>query len=123
MSKPVTKNKLFNELAKHIGYTTNNIIDIVQLEPDYPLIDVENSPELVKILKDDILPFCESLKNSGVMNDITIFGNRVKELGKKFNARILIRYGEDINESAQNYDLADIEISLKTIAAMIKKLD
>ncbi|MCP4159392.1 MAG: hypothetical protein GY760_04925, partial [Deltaproteobacteria bacterium] len=80
-------------------------------------------PELVKALKKDILPFCESLENVGVMNDIKIFSNRVKELGQNFNVKILIKYGEDINESARNYDLPNIKTALKTIATMIKQLN
>jgi len=123
LSKPASKNKLFNELVKYIGSTTINSIDNVQTEPDYSLIDIVNSPELVKILKEEILPFCESLKNTGVMNDIKLFGNRVKALGKKFNVQILKKYGEDINESAQNYDLTNIKIKLQTIAGMIQKID
>jgi len=123
LSKPVTKNMLFNELAKLIGYTTKNITDVIQPNHDYSLIDIKNSPELVKALKKDILPFCESLENVGVMNDIKIFSNRIKELGQNFNVKILIKYGEGINESAQNYDLPNIQTALKTIATMIKQLN
>jgi len=123
LSKPVTKNMLFKELAKLIGYTTKNITDVIQPNHDYSLIDIKNSPELVRALKKDILPFCESLENVGVMNDIKIFSNRIKELGQNFNVKILIKYGEDINESARNYDLPNIKTALKTIATMIKQLN
>ena len=127
LSKPLTKTKLIIELSNHLSCTrptvTDNTDNIEQPVIAQSLTDIEKLPELVKILKEDIIPLCKNLENTGAMNDIKIFGKRVKKIGVKFNAQTLIKYGDDINDYAQDFELYDIKAVLKAIPVMVKELD
>jgi len=126
LTKPITKNRLLYELSRHLhhtGKTTSITVDDEQLINDRYLADIKDRSGLIKILKEEITPLSESLKRVGKMSEIIAFGSRVKELGDTFNVRVLLKYGDDICEYAQNYDLPGIEAVLKKIPSIIKIID
>ena len=84
--------------------------------------DVENYPELLKRLEDEMMPIWEDIKNLGKMSTISEFANRITELGDDHNIMILNTFGKELKVFTDNYDIANIEYRLKEFPGIIEEI-
>jgi len=57
------------------------------------------------------------------MNEIKKFGARIGKIGVEFSAQALIKYGEEIKEYAQDYELHSIKTALKELPEQVNEME
>jgi len=127
LSKPITKSELIFEISNYLKHTKSMVSDNAG-DAEIPIINqsltnIENLPALIKILKKDIIPLCKKMENTGAMNEIKKFGSRIEKIGVEFSAQALIKYAEEINEYAQDYELHSIKTALKELPEQVNEME
>ncbi len=110
--KPLKASKLFRELARYLDNAERADSEKspgAEASINRLLEQIQNNPELKKIARETIFPACENLNVAMKMSDIKAFGEKLMKLGEDYNAKALCAYGERFRESAQSYDLVDID--------------
>ncbi len=128
LSKPVRMESLFEELFKHLktrektGPAREAPDAGAEARPAAPR-DVENLPELIRILREETTPAVKGLKGVMKMSEIKNIGEGIRRLGEAHKARELIYFADKLIEFEQSFDIANIEKALKRFPGLVDKLE
>ncbi len=128
LSKPVRMENLFEELSKYLikKEKTEHVSETPDLDAaptPAALRDIENLPELIRILREEIAPEQESLKGVIKMGQIKIISEKVKRLGEAHNARDLIYFADRLIEFQESFDIGNIEKTLAKFPGLVEAMD
>jgi len=113
LRKPVNKTDLILEIMKFLPHTVKEVSGEIN-KPDsessleLSSTDLENNPELLKIIKNEQLR-CLQLLRSMAINKIEDFAKEMKDLGIRFSYQPLIIFGDDLYISTQTFDTEQIQ--------------
>ena len=118
LRKPVSKNELYNELAKYLKYTTKS--------PEThheEVIEVENLEALKNFLDTlDVEPLYQA---AIAQNDLTIiaqFASSLREASTRHSITYLQQYSQNLLDKIDTFDIAQIETMLHNYPKIMKTL-
>lgn len=118
LRKPVSKNELYNELAKHLKYTPKSP-EIHHKE----VIEVENLEALKNFLDTlDVEPLYQA---AIAQNDLTIiaqFASSLREASTRHSITYLQQYSQNLLDKIDTFDIAQIETMLHDYPKIMKTL-
>ncbi|MDM8559884.1 CHASE domain-containing protein [Candidatus Parabeggiatoa sp. HSG14] len=127
LSKPVQMQNLLSELSHYLKYTettekkttntqVNNLTNLI-------LEKITAHPQLINDLKKEIIPLLEDTSN-GMMETDTLddFTEALLKRASEFNVPGLIHYAEKLREYAQDFDMENLEQTLKEFLEKIENL-
>ncbi|MCP4757180.1 MAG: response regulator [Proteobacteria bacterium] len=125
--KPVTFAGLMKELCRFLDYTAKNAVGQDDMDPNGPLEKInwavaQNKPELIDMIRKQIVPDCEHLNKFMNMQEIKKFADRIMQLGQDHNFQVLDRFGQELRESTESFDVAAIGAILKRLSDTVEKL-
>ena len=65
---------------------------------------------------------CDELKQRGMFDDISNFGNRIKKIGDEYSIKILQIYGEDLIFHVSSFDIEKMSNTLDSYPDVIEKI-
>jgi two-component system, sensor histidine kinase and response regulator len=84
------------------------------------------SLELINILENELLMRWEKISKSNIINDIHKFAIDIRDIGRKFNSKILQLYGEKLKDVSMAFDIEKIpgtfDIFPRIISSMKNKI-
>ena len=127
--KPVNKSELVSELSKFLKHSI--YLDRTVLSDDLITNALDNLPEEVQfalpqirdILKNQLLPQWEKIKDQLVLFRIEEFANDLFELSMRFNFVFLTNYANKIISQLEIIDLEAINKSLNDFPQILDKID
>ncbi|MBN2773482.1 MAG: PAS domain S-box protein [Prolixibacteraceae bacterium] len=124
ISKPVQIPELLMELTNHIKHKIIRKIPDEILEAEYLF---EKIPENIisKVnheIKAELMPLWEQIKERQPVKKVEMFGNKVMEIGIKYNIDGFVRYGKDIVEAINSFNIEGFVKLIKLFPDLIKKL-
>ncbi|MCP5053968.1 MAG: tetratricopeptide repeat protein, partial [bacterium] len=129
LDKPVNVNRLLEELSNHIAYSRTNIEESASPEageldssPELSEETLKRLPQLVRILREEIIPLLEDFKGVLDMREVKEFAHKVKQLGEEFGVRGLVGYANRLDEFEQSFDVAGVKKSLADFETMVNGL-
>ncbi|MBS2099394.1 PAS domain S-box protein [Carboxylicivirga linearis] len=119
--KPLTLQDLYIALIKHLPFKqkVNEVKELVQNKTDNK---IEKKEVLLEILRKDFSKRYESFKLRQPIDEIRKFGIDLKETGKIHNYEELTMLGEDLESSANSFDIEKIISLLKAYENITQKL-
>ncbi len=124
LTKPIVVNELLSVLSQYFKHSTSepegipaNYLDSVDLEK------VKEPNELIKVLKSEILPCCQSLKKVMIMGRIKDFAEKIEAVADKYNIEPLYQFGRNFITFADNFDTVGIETELEKLGHEIEQLE
>jgi len=123
LTKPITKNILFQSLKKHLKL--KNFSSIQETQNKNIIFEFEKfknqefTDEIKKEIKNKIEPFFFKIKNVLSIDDLKIFAHKNIEIAKKYNINDLVKYSEAINLSIENFDIQEINKLLNSYDEII----
>ncbi|MCP4345078.1 MAG: response regulator [Desulfobacterales bacterium] len=132
LSKPINKTELFAEMMRFLpcfdeesnqaedspGDKKDTDIAAEPLSPE----TTARLPELVSILKNELMEEWRKIHKQFIVNDIGVFGNQVKELGTEYNLNILRNWGDDIYEQADSFDIERLPKTLEYFPGLVREI-
>ncbi len=121
MIKPVLVTELYGILCKYLPY--KKIPDI-----STNLIIYENNEKLVNpdklflVLENDCIIKLETLKKRQTIAEITDFADKLKSLGQLHNSGKLVRYGENLLNAAENFNVEKILNLINHFSELLKEI-
>ncbi|MCP5050386.1 MAG: response regulator [bacterium] len=129
LEKPVNVTQLIKELSNHIRYSRRNVEESTspgthEADPykKLPEETLKRLPQLVKILREDILPELEKFKGALNMEEVKKFAVKVKQLGEEFRVPGLVVYANRLDELEQDFDVEGVNKSLADFPMIVKEL-
>ncbi|MCP4110368.1 MAG: response regulator [Desulfobacteraceae bacterium] len=134
LSKPVNRTELFAEMMRFLPYSVDES-ESEQAEKESPAdykkdIPVESLspeitaklPELISILKNELMEEWSKIHKQFIINDIGAFGNQIKELGAEYNLDILKNWGDGLSNQAENFDIERLRKTLEYFPELVKEI-
>jgi len=121
LPKPINWPDLFDKLSDYFKpkNETETLIDILSnISPE----NRARLPQLTDILEKEIMPIWQEMNSVMEMDVLEEFAEKVIKLGNAYHIQCLILYAEKVRELAQNFDIRNIEESLKAFPTIIKEL-
>jgi len=127
LSKPVNISNLLRELSHYLKYTQKAVADVPQvatiaIDNTLNLSEIAELKELRNQFKQEVIPLWEETKMMMEMDVVAELAEKMIELGKEYHIPIFIRYGEQLLESSQTFDIAYIQEALKELPDLVKPL-
>lgn len=118
LRKPVSKNELYNELAKFLKYTTK-----ASVSQHEDVIEVENVEDLKNFLRDlDVEPLYQASIAQNDLQLITQFASSLLEVSTRHNITYLQQYSQTLLDKIDAFDIAQIETLLHDYRKIMKTL-
>lgn len=118
LRKPVSKNELFNELAKFLTYTAKS-----SEAHHEKVIEIENIEDLKNFLGElDIEPLYQASIAQNDLKIITQFASALLEVSTRHNITYLRQYSQTLLEKIDTFDIAQIETMLHDYPKIMKML-
>lgn len=118
LRKPVSKNELYNELAKFLKYTTK-----VSVSQHEDVIEVENVEDLKKFLHElDVEPLYQASIAQNDLQLITQFASALLEVSTRHHIAYLQQYSQTLLDKIDAFDIAQIETLLHDYRKIMKTL-
>ncbi len=124
--KPVSNESLMEELKKFIPpkETIKKEEEIEEKEIIELTEEVKaRLPELLKILKDEMIEKCEKVKTNFVIGEIEDFGEKIRNLGEEYQIEFILKWADKLLAETQSFDIGKIQISLNKFSELIKYLN
>ncbi|MCP5051526.1 MAG: response regulator [bacterium] len=129
LEKPVNVAQLLKELSNHIPYSRSDQEEAAPSEADdggaftqLPEETLKRLPQLVKTLREDILPLLEGFKGALDMREVKEFAHKVRQLGEEFGVKGLMDYANRLDEFEQSFDVVGVKKSLEDFPDMVEAL-
>ncbi|MCP5050589.1 MAG: hypothetical protein GY940_25720, partial [bacterium] len=87
-----------------------------------PEESLKRLPQLVKILREDIIPLLEDFKGVLDMEEVKEFVQKVRQLGEDHGVRGLLDYANRLDEFEQSFDVTGVDKILADFPAMVQGL-
>ncbi len=118
LSKPVNIPDLFETLLPFLKQIENPSTENVILTPE----QIAKLPDLIKTLKNNMMPIWKEINGVLEMDSIEDFATSVVKLGMDYNVPFLINYAENLREFAQNFDVTNINKTLKIFPEVVEEV-
>jgi PAS domain S-box-containing protein len=121
--KPVSLESLFNELIKYLPHSIPD--EQAEGPGDIEPISQEalkNLPQVIGYLEGDLRLSWNRIEEQLSIEDITKFGEQISELGTKYDIQLLIRYGIQIQQSVNSFDVEMMMSNMKDFPKIIESL-
>ncbi|MEK8016893.1 MAG: PAS domain S-box protein [Candidatus Parabeggiatoa sp.] len=121
LPKPINWPDLFDKLSDYFKpkNETETLIDILSnISPE----NRARLPQLTDVLEKEIMPIWQEMNSVMEIDVLEEFAEKVIKLGNAYHIECLILYAEKVRELAQNFDIRNIEESLKAFPIIIKEL-
>jgi len=79
-------------------------------------------PIVIDSLENPLMMEWESITHNQHLPDIEKFANSIKKLGKKYQIKTIIEYGEKLLLHVNNFDIENIQAILKNYHGLIKQI-
>ncbi|MCP4217207.1 MAG: response regulator, partial [bacterium] len=140
LHKPVQVDELFRELSLFLQHSQKQRISLPAIADEIkngasqkPGDESENAaPRLSAETADNLSGIIESMEalmdvwkencSKGFFNEITDFGNQIKDLGQKNDFALLEDYGDSLVNHANSFDIENMNETLKYYPHLIKKI-
>jgi signal transduction histidine kinase/DNA-binding NarL/FixJ family response regulator len=127
ISKPVDMEDLIGRLADHLEYSVPAETQRGETETTgegggFDAAGIEDLPRLTAVLKDEIMPLCKEMEEAVEMEEVENLAVRLRELARFHRVPPLDTYAADLDESARNFDITNIDKTLKQFRHMVEKL-
>jgi len=112
LSKPVDEAVLISELMKFLPYhqESSELSDSVEITDDYDL-SPEIISEIISCLSGELMQEWKQIAGVMILGNWIKFGSKIKALGEKYNVIQIIRYGQEIINEADNFDIKKLKLS------------
>ena len=122
LRKPVLRYNLFNEISNFLPHNKTDIE--VEIEEVLLLSEAAkaNLPTILNILHSEIQTFIDKAIKSNNIEDAKTLAKAIETLAKKYEINILDKYASDLYEAIDLFDIGSIEILLKKMSEIEKKL-
>jgi len=124
--KPVDISELLNELAHYLKHTKNALVkaeSIKEAEIALTPAELAKLPNLLKILENEMLADSTELVNLMEIDMIEAFTEKIIDLGKVYNVKLLSNYGQDLAECTEDFDLEGITEILENFHKIVDKIN
>ena len=126
LSKPYKASELIFIINKYLECTSRELEQeanvLIGLE-DNDLKQISNSSELIKILNNEVLLSCKSLKQAMIIGRVSELGERIKTLSKEHNAFCLEQIGLKLISHASKFDILNIGKEIDKLSEIINLLN
>ncbi len=117
--KPVTKNRIIQELMRHLAYQKDEKENELS---EKPYIDVsELSKELISIIKEKLIPEWQKVSRTMIIEQIQNFAEMIITTAIEHNSEKLIEYGTNLKEYTINFNIEKIIELLPYFYNLIKQ--
>lgn len=123
LSKPIESSVLFKELIRFIkNYEIIELKESGKRNLEYKffqektLKQIREREDLLKILRNDIIPKKESLKRVLKIKKVRELANEIKKIGQEYKVDDLVLFGEDLLIHADNFDMNNIKKYLENLS-------
>lgn len=134
--KPVDLKTLISQLARFLDYTVP--VEARQEKPPLPpeagkisetgdgeyfdVRTIKDLPGMVDVLENELLPLCKGMEEAVDMEEVENFAARLKELAQSHHASHLLTFACNLDEYTRNFDITNIDKTLKQFPRIIEKL-
>jgi signal transduction histidine kinase/CheY-like chemotaxis protein len=122
LTKPIQKSVLFQELTRFIAFTQKT----PQAKEDEPAADAAVGPEKLSVIIENLettyMEIWLATKKNLFFDDIEKFARQIIELGGKHSLTMLSRYGEDLSNHVQNFDVENMNAALNAYPQLLEKI-
>jgi len=124
LGKPFTRKELFEELSRHLKYTTDtpdtkaNEEKNQVLEPN----EIDDIQGLVLKLEETILPRWETVRTTFILGEIKEFASEVCEIGDKYGSTSLLNWCEKIKQQVASLDMEQLPKTLNQFEKILSGL-
>ena len=130
LKKPVRKKELIQEMMRFIAYTSAESADELTDKPTQPEKEVieiapdivERLPELLQTFESEYIPEWENVQKQFIIDEIEAFSEKMKQTGEDYGITALVAWGEDLNQQAQQFDMAKIPGTLKRFPGIVEQI-
>jgi PAS domain S-box-containing protein len=136
LRKPISRPELLAELKKYLKFkiipkdesipgpskAKANTKEKNASTPSDSTAKIKKSPELIKILENEIFTRYSKLKKEFIINDIEDFAEGIQELGSKYNADILSEWGKKLSAQASSFDLENLTVTFEEFDHVLNKI-
>jgi len=121
LTKPISKDILFNSLKKHldIDKTNKKTIQKSNKFDDKELKNIKINDEIKEKIKTDIEPLYNKINKILSVDDLRLFADKNFEIAKKNNIEILLKYCDEVYISIENFNIQRINTLLKYYKTII----
>ncbi|MGE5399675.1 MAG: ATP-binding protein [Ignavibacteriales bacterium] len=126
MRKPFSRVEMIKVLSSFLKHSF--LLKPAEQEPQDALDAVEVIPvikvgrEAAEILSNDLMKELENIKEGMMIDEITAFAGKIKKLGEENGSALLIRYGEDLYDSADTFKVVRINKLLDDFPQLVDQL-
>ncbi|MCP4366633.1 MAG: response regulator, partial [Deltaproteobacteria bacterium] len=133
LDKPLNVSQLLKELSNYLAHSRTNMagsaagpvheqssftFDVNEL----PEETLTRLPDLVKILREDIIPGLDAFKGALQMGEIEEFADKIKQLGEDFGIPRLSHCAAHLEQFAEDFDIDGIHKTLEDFKTMADNL-
>jgi len=108
LSKPLGMSQLFNELMKYLPHKVDREVEGTPTDGIEIIENITNIDELLDLLTNNYYAKWQSFEKRQPIGEIREFGVLIKELGMNYNAKTVMKYGEEMITSADNFNIEKI---------------
>jgi two-component system sensor histidine kinase EvgS len=121
--KPVLVSELYQELCKHLPFK--------QILPEHGDRDqhhgeidekIHDQLSLIASLESGFMQKYEAYTKRQPIAEIKAFGNELQELGTSHNSRLLIQYGEEMVNAADNFNIERILVLINRFPELVRQI-
>ena len=124
LSKPINIKILYEKISDYIPYTiVDDDKETENKTETFNIKEIENFPEVRKILKDKILPYIVELQDTLIIGDIKNVCKQLEKIGQKYKVNPISRSAEKLLIAADSFNISQIEKELRGIIRFIKQLE
>jgi len=130
LTKPISRQKLVEEIIRHLPYSTRNVSKI-QAESgagrgalsDTLLPEtIGRLPELISIVEDELMPQWSKIHKRLIVREIREFADRIRALGQDYSLGLLTGFGEEVLIQAKSFDAEKLSGMMNTFPEMVRKI-
>jgi two-component system, NarL family, sensor histidine kinase EvgS len=120
LTKPVLLDELINEICKYLPYQLKQPELHDYIESKENITDLEG---LIQTFENQFTSNWTALKKRQPIGEIKEFSKNIIAAGKLHNANFIIRYGEEMLNAAENFNIDKVLTLLKEYPKLIKNLN
>ena len=116
LTKPIKINHLANELSKYLERQTAEIKPAESAQSTVISTEnIEKLPELIEILKNELVPALHSQKGGLIMSEISLLGERIRDLVATHKVDALYNAAEQLLASIESFDVEGIRTTFSEL--------
>jgi PAS domain S-box-containing protein len=129
LAKPVDEELLFKELMKFLPCDSQEKSVSEDKSPDGGItngniseLSPESISEIVACLSGELMQEWKQNSDFLILDKWTEFGNRIKDLGEKYQSRVLIHYGQSMTDEAEDFDIPALKKRIREYPEFVEKI-